>query len=54
MRTAASNGKAMSPKWVAAKKVNYEWLLVLVASVLGFGIVIALVALAELATLNHN
>ncbi len=54
MRTAASNEKVTSPKWVVAKKSNYEWLLVLVVSVLGFGIVIAVVAFAELAALNHN
>jgi hypothetical protein len=54
MERVDSTEKTVHMQWVAQKKNNYEWLMVLVASVLGFGLVIALITFAELANLAHK
>lgn len=53
MERAGNREKAMQPQWTSNKK-NYEWLMVIVASIVGFGIVITLIALAELANVTHH
>lgn len=52
MRRAESTEKPMQPQWMTDKR-NYELIMVVVASVLGFGVVIALIAFAELAHIAH-
>lgn len=53
MERAESTEKVMQPQWISNKK-NYEWLMVVVASVLGFGVVIGLITFAELATMARH
>jgi len=52
MERAGSAEKPIQPQWISNKK-NYEWLMVIVASVLGFGVVITLITFAELANTAH-
>jgi hypothetical protein len=53
MERAESSPKTVQPQWMSKKK-NYEWVMVIVASILGFGVVIALIAFAELANIAHQ
>jgi hypothetical protein len=47
MEKAANNERPMQMQWVVKKK-SYEWVLVLVASVLGFAVVMGLITFVEL------
>lgn len=53
MERAENTEKTMQPQWMSNKK-NYELLMVIVASVLGFGVVITLITLAELANMARH
>jgi hypothetical protein len=52
MEASVSNKKAICTQWVTTKKGNYEWLMIIIVSALGFGIVITLITFAELAQLT--
>ncbi len=54
MARAAVTDKSVHMQWMSRKKNNYEWVMVVIASVLGFGVVISLIAFAELANLAHQ
>ena len=54
MARAAVTDKTVHMQWMSRKKNNYEWVMVVIASVLGFGVVISLIAFAELANLAHQ
>jgi hypothetical protein len=54
MGRAAITDKAVQMQWMSRKKNNYEWIMVVIASVLGFGVVISLITFAELANLAHQ
>jgi hypothetical protein len=54
MARMASAEKTVHMQWMSRKKNNYEWVMVVIASVLGFGVVISLITFAELANLAHQ
>jgi hypothetical protein len=54
MARAAVTDKTVQMQWMSRKKNKYEWVMVVVASVLGFGVVISLITFAELANLARQ
>jgi hypothetical protein len=48
METSVSNKKAIYTQWVTTKKGNYEWLMIIIVSAVGFGTLITFAELAQL------
>jgi hypothetical protein len=50
MEKAGTHQKSFQPAWIVKKKISYEWIVVAIASTVGFAIVITLIAYFELSS----
>ena len=52
MARTAIHGRTLHSAWVVKKKGNGEWIVVAIASVLGFGVIFALLTFIELSAVK--
>jgi hypothetical protein len=52
MAKAAIHGKSLHSAWVVKKKVSGEWIVVAIASLLGFGVIFTLITFLELSAVK--